>query len=129
MRVFKTRDFAKFARKAKVTDDALCEAIARAGRGLVDADLGGGLIKQRVARDGRGRSGGFRTIIAVRLQDRAVFVHGFAKSDKGNISADDLSELKREATVLLRLNRRALADAVDKKEFQEVFCDAQEISE
>lgn len=129
MRVFKTKDFARFARKAKITDDALCEAIARAGRGLVDADLGGGLIKQRVARDGRGRSGGFRTIIAVRLHDRAVFLYGFAKSDKDNISADDLSELKREATVLLGLSRRALADAVDNKEFQEVFCDAQEISE
>jgi hypothetical protein len=129
MRVFKTRDFAKFARKAKITDDALCEAIVRAGRGLINADLGGGLIKQRVARDGRGRSGGFRTIIALRLRDRAVFIHGFAKSDKGNISADDLSELKREATVLLGLSRRALADAVDKKEFQEVFCDAKEISE
>jgi len=90
VQVFKTKDFARFARKEKIDDDALCGGVRRAGRGLIDADLGGGLIKQRVARKGQGRSGGFRTIIAYRSTKRAVFLHGFAKSAKDNISDDEL---------------------------------------
>jgi hypothetical protein len=58
MQIFKTRWLARFARHERITDVSLREAIARAERGLIDADLGGGLIKQRVARQGQGRSGG-----------------------------------------------------------------------
>ena len=61
------------------------EAVGRAGRGLIDADLGGGLIKQRVARGGQGRSGGYRMVLGIRVKDRAVFVFGFAKNDMDNI--------------------------------------------
>jgi len=86
MRTFKTRWFARFARREGMSDEALREAIERAERGLIDADLGGGLIKQRIARPGGGRSGGYRTIIAYRIADRAVFLDGFAKSEQGNIS-------------------------------------------
>jgi hypothetical protein len=64
MRVFKTLWFRRFARKEKVADSALCDAVARAERGLIDADLGGGLIKQRVWRPGSGRSGGYRQLRA-----------------------------------------------------------------
>lgn len=129
MRVFKTEVFERFARKEKIEDDALCEAVSRAGRGLVDANLGGGLIKQRVARRGAGRSGGFRTIIAIRLRDRAIFVHGFAKSRQDNISNKDLEQLKDAAAVLLGLKDREVAEAIAGKEFREVFCDAQKIPE
>ena len=73
MQVFKTRWLARFARHERIPDRSLLEAIARAERGLVDADLGGGLIKQRVARKGQGRSGGYRMLIAYRTKDRAVF--------------------------------------------------------
>jgi hypothetical protein len=72
MRVFKTRDFARFARKEGIDDARLCEAIERAERGLIDDDLGGGVIMQRVARPGKGRSGGYRTLIAYRTEARAV---------------------------------------------------------
>src|SRR5437870_1028346 len=72
----------------------LCDAIARAEKGLVDANLGGRLIKQRVARRGQGRSGGFRTLIAIRSAERAVFLYGFAKSERGDIAPDKLAELK-----------------------------------
>ncbi len=64
MRVFKTRWFARFAKREDISNDCLADAIARAERGLIDADLGGGLIKQRVARPGKGKSGGYRTLIA-----------------------------------------------------------------
>ena len=84
MRVFVTKAFNRFARSERISVDRLQEAVGRAGRGLVDADLGGGLIKQRVARPRQGRSGGYRTVIAFRWLDRAVFLHGFAKSERDN---------------------------------------------
>lgn len=78
MRIFKTRWMARFARKAGIDDALLVEAIDRAERGLIDADLGGGVIKQRVGRSGQGRSGGYRTLIAFRFGDLAFFIYGFA---------------------------------------------------
>jgi hypothetical protein len=60
MRIFKTKEFTRFARRERIADEALCDAIERAESGLIDADLGGNLIKQRVARPGQGRSGGHR---------------------------------------------------------------------
>ena len=82
MRVFKTRWLARFARREQIRDTSLCEAIQRAGRGLIDADLGGGLIKQRVAREGQGRSGGYRMIVACQAEGRAVFLYAFAKNER-----------------------------------------------
>lgn len=94
MRIFKTKFFAKFALREDISDASLAEAVKRAGEGLVDANLGGGIIKQRVARKGQGRSGGFRTLIAYRLGDFAVFLFGYAKSERANISDDELSGLQ-----------------------------------
>lgn len=101
MRVFRNSWFRKFARKQRISDAALCEAIVRIEAGLVDADLGGGLLKQRVAREGHGRSGGFRTLIAFKTDTRAVFVFGFAKSEQANIDAEDERELKKLAALVL----------------------------
>ena len=129
MRVFKTKDFARFARKEKIDDDDLCESVTHAERGLIDADLGGGLIKQRVARKGQGRSGGFRTIIAYRSGRRAVFLHGFAKSAKDNVSDDELDALKKAAAVVLAMDAATVADALDKGKWIEVTCDAEDVQE
>ena len=90
MQIFKTKGFARFARRQRIDDEALREAVSRAEQGLSDADLGSGVIKQRVPRPGQGRSGGFRTIVLYRTESRAVFVDGFAKSDRNNIDDDDL---------------------------------------
>lgn len=79
MRIFKTKAFARFARKEGLDDARLRDAVARAERGLVDADLGGGVIKQRLARPGQGKSGGFRVMILYRRAARAIFVYGFAQ--------------------------------------------------
>ena len=97
MRVFKTKWFARFARNEGIADKSLREAIERAEQGLIDADLGGGLIKQRVARRGQGRSGGYRVIVAYRLKNRAVFLLGFAKNEKENISHNELEFLRELA--------------------------------
>ncbi len=101
MRVFKNKAFARFARKARITDAVLCAAIADASRGLIDADLGGGVLKQRIARQGGGKSGRFRTIILFRIRERALFVHGFAKNEQDNIRDDELAALKLLAAEIL----------------------------
>lgn len=92
--IFKTKWFQRFAHKEGIEDDALLEAAGRAEKGLIDANLGGGVIKQRIARRGQGRSGGYRTIIVFREGDRAVFMYGFAKSDQVDIRPDEEKEFK-----------------------------------
>jgi hypothetical protein len=74
VRIFKTRWFARFARQQEIDDRSLCDAVARAERGLIDADLGGGVIKQRLARPNEGKSGGFRSIVLFRSGENAFFV-------------------------------------------------------
>ena len=90
MHVYATRSFRRFQRKEKIADATLFDAVARADDGLIDADLGGGLIKQRVARKGQGKRCGYRTILAYRSGERAVFLYGFAKNQRDNIGADEL---------------------------------------
>jgi hypothetical protein len=101
VQVYKTKAFTRFARRQRIDDAALCEAVSRANRGLIDADLGGGVIKQRVPRPGQGRSGGFRTLVLYRTKLRAVFVDGFAKKDQGNIDDDDVERFRVLATEFL----------------------------
>ena len=85
MRVFKTKPFARFARREGIADEELCKVVRRVEAGLIDANLGGGVIKQRLARAGRGKSGGYRSILLFRQGMIAFFVYGFAKSDQDNI--------------------------------------------
>jgi hypothetical protein len=87
---------------------------------LVDADLGGNLVKQRIARRGQRRSGGFRAIIAYRKGRRSVFVHGFAKSDRDNITARELRDLQDAAKVLLGLDSAGIKKAVKERRLIEV---------
>ncbi len=122
-RVFKSKSFARFARKAKIDDASLCKAIANAEKGLIDADLGGGVIKQRVAREGGGKSPGFRTLVLFRLGDRAFFVHGFAKKDQANIAEGELIALRELASVLLSYDELTLSRAIENKTLIKVTCD------
>jgi hypothetical protein len=109
VRVFKTRSFTRFMRKEGLTDDALRDAVSRAERGLIDADLGSGVIKQRVARRGQGRSGGYRTLIAFKAAERSVFLFGFAKRDQDNIDAGELRILRRAAAEMLSWSEKQIA--------------------
>jgi hypothetical protein len=120
VRILKTKDFARFARKARIGDDDLREAVDRADQGLIDADLGGGLIKQRIARFGQGRSRGFRTIIAWRSKQRSIFVYGFAKNRRDNISDADLTAFRDLAALLLGYDGAELKRAVVAGELLEV---------
>lgn len=95
--LYLTKEFARLARRSGLADDGLIEAIDRAENGKVDADLGGGLIKQRVARLGKGRSGGFRTIVAYRRGRRAIFLHMFAKASQANLGQAELETLQKLA--------------------------------
>ena len=109
MQTFKTKAFARFADRMGLDDAALCDAVKRAERGLVAADLGGGVIKQRIGRKGAGRSGGFRTIILFRRGQLAFFVHGFAKSQRENLRQDELRAFRLLARQYLALGREGLA--------------------
>ncbi len=123
LRTFKTRAFARFADREGLEDAALCEAVRRAGEGLVDAELGGGVIRQRIARKGGGRSGGFRTIVMFRRGELAFFVHGFAKSARDNIRRKELSGLRLLAHEYLALDAAGLAVAQATGSTIEVECD------
>ncbi|MGZ8236264.1 MAG: type II toxin-antitoxin system RelE/ParE family toxin [Methylobacter sp.] len=127
MRIFKNKAFTRFARKAGIDDASLCKAVKDAEKGLLDADLGGGVIKQRVARSGGGKSGGFRTLILFRIGSLAFFVHGFAKNERANIDDDELVALRNLAEVMLHYDEAALSLALANKTLIEVICDEKTI--
>ncbi len=103
MRIFKNVWFQRFARREKISDETLRDTISRAEKGIVDANLGGNVIKQRIARAGQGKSGGYRTIIVFRKGDRAFFVYGYAKSGQANIDRTETEAFKQAARELLAL--------------------------
>ena len=123
MQVFKTRWFARFARSEGIADKSSREAIERADRGLIDADLGGGLIKQRVARPGQGRSGGYRVIVAYRAKVRGVFLFGFAKNERENISAEELSFLRELGKNWLAADTATIRREIEAGNLQEIEYD------
>lgn len=129
MRVFKNSRFHKFARKEKISDAMLCEAVERAERSQIDADLGAGLIKQRVARPGAGKSGGFRTLVFFRAETRAVFAFGFAKSDMANLDDAEEAYLKKAAKLVLGFADAQMDAEVAAGRMFEVNCDEQDLQE
>ena len=107
-----TKVFARFADREGKDDAALRDAVRRAGQGLIDADLGGGVIKQRIARKGQGRSGGFRSIVLFRRGELAFFVYGFAKSDRQNLRRDELEAFRLLADEMRKLDEAGLQAAL-----------------
>lgn len=120
MRIFKNKKFTHFAIENNITDIALCKTIANADKGLIEANLGGGVIKQRIAREGEGKSGGYRTIIYYRKDDKAFFVHGYAKNDKANITKFEESVFKSSAKITLNLSDTELKTQIKEKKLLEV---------
>ena len=120
MQCYAIKGFERFRRRHRISEAALVEAIDRAMRGLIDADLGGGLIKQRVARPGQGRRGGYRTIIAFRAGQRAVFLFGFAKNARDNIAPDDLAHWQLIGADLMKASEEAIAAAIAVGELTEM---------
>ena len=113
MSLYKTRPFSRLARKAGITDSALKDAVEEMRKGIIHADLGGSVYKQRVAFPGRGKRGGSRVIVAANLQDRWIFVHCYLKGDKADISPDEEYAFKKFARVYLELSGETIRTAVE----------------
>ena len=110
----------RFQRKERMTDTSLIEAIAQIENGLVEAHLGNGLFKKRIARVGEGKRSGYRTIIAIRQNDKAIFLFGFAKNDRSSLDTEELEELKNLAALYFALNEKQITKLVEIKELVEL---------
>ncbi len=121
MRIFKVRWFQRWAAKERLTDDALRYAVDEIERGLVDANLGGNVYKKRVGAAGRGKSSGWRTIVAIRNQERIFFMYGFAKSERSNIRDDELRLFKLLAMELVAHDDAMLLRLISDGELYEVI--------
>lgn len=127
--VFRTRSFSRWMRKIGLTDSVVCEAVLEMRHGLVDADLGGGVLKKRVPLPGRGKRGGGRTLVATRWAGRWVFLFGFGKNERDNIALDELVPLQLLAVKLLTYDDNEIARALACGELTEVHCGHAEIQE
>lgn len=124
-RVFATKSFARWARKAGLRQAALCGAVQETADGSIDADLGGGVLKKRIALPGMGKSGGTRTLVATNKGSRWYFVFGFEKNERDNIESAELAALKRLAADLLKLADNQLDTAIRAGALTEICHDHQ----
>lgn len=120
MEIFRSKWFAKFARKEEISDEKLIRAVKDADAGNIDADYGGGVIKQRIARPKEGKSGGYRSIILYRRGEKAFFVYGFAKNVIENIDKVDVQGFKKLAKVMLSASERQVEIMLETGEIEEV---------
>lgn len=119
-RLLKDIEFDRWARKEGVTDQMLCAAADEIERGLVDARLGGFLLKKRVAQPGRGKRGSYRTILAYRQGSRLIFLHGFAKNETDNITKKERLALLALGDEYMGYAERTITEMVAKKLLVEV---------
>ena len=119
-RIFKTRYFSNWLEKTELTDALLLNAVEEMERGLIDADLGGGVFKKRVALPNRGKSGSIRTLIATNKNDRWFFMLGFEKNQRDNIDSQQLKELKKAAKIILSATDIQITLAVKTNEITEI---------
>ncbi|AGF74126.1 toxin-antitoxin system, toxin component, RelE family [Bartonella australis AUST/NH1] len=120
MRIFKLKSFAKFADKERLCDDKLRAVVEEVEAGIIHADLGGNVIKQRIARDGQGKRGSYRVVLLYKVGKLAFFVHGFAKSKEDNISKAQEDKFKELAKIFLDLTKTELDKLLVTKKFTEI---------
>jgi hypothetical protein len=120
-RLFKTRTFARWSRKAQVSDKALLKAITEMAAGLIDADLGGSVYKKRVPLPGRGKRGSARILVATKHADRWFLLYGFGKNERANIDDRELAALQKLADTLLSMTSEQLEHAVVERELVEMI--------
>jgi hypothetical protein len=120
LRIFKTKWFARFARREGIVDSKLLAMVREIEKGLINADYGGGLIKKRVARDGGGKSGGYRSIIAYRSEEKCIFMFCFTKSDNGNLNINEVAQYKNTTGIYSGFSETEIAVALKKRELVEV---------
>jgi len=122
-RVLKRRGFARWQANENLPDAVLCKAVKEMQRGLIDADLGGFLYKKRISRQGGGKRGGYRTLLSARISSRYVFLHGFPKSHKANITQNEKKALQFAGKVFLELSTEDLSKALRSGALLEVYCE------
>ena len=120
MRIFKNTQFSRFAEKEDISNEELKAVVAQLESGQIDADLGGGVYKQRIARQGEGKAGGYRVIVFFKNGDRSFFVFGFAKADMDNITQKQLKKMKETAKDLFLLTLNQLDELVNNGSFKEL---------
>jgi len=120
IRIFKNAWFSRFAKRENISDAVLRDAITKIEKGTVDADLGGHVLKQRIARPQQGKSGGYRTIILFQQGEKAFFVYGFAKQERGNIRKDELATFKQAAKHVLALSDKHINTLLEKEGLTEI---------
>jgi hypothetical protein len=120
VRIFKNTWFIRFARKEDIDDNELREVVNQLEAGQADADLDGGVYKQRIARHGAGKSGSYRVILFFRSGERSFFTGGFAKSNMANISQKDLVEAKKQAKTLFSMTENQIKAALEAGVFEEI---------
>ncbi|MDR3555189.1 MAG: type II toxin-antitoxin system RelE/ParE family toxin [Syntrophobacteraceae bacterium] len=123
MQIFMNKWFAKFAKAESISNARLCKAVKDAEGGLIDADYGGGVIKQRIARPHEGKSGGYRTIILYCQGDKAFFVYGFSKNERDNINKFEEREFKELAKITFALTEDEFGKLIKTGVYKEIRCD------
>jgi hypothetical protein len=121
VRIFKDAWFARFAKREGIGDDELKAIVDDMGKGLCGRDLGGGVYKQRLARAGAGKSGGYRVILFFKRGGHTFFVYGFAKSDMENIRRSDLKELKIYAKEIFGLQAEQIEERLNRGSLKEIL--------
>ncbi|SHH37568.1 type II toxin-antitoxin system RelE/ParE family toxin [Desulfofustis glycolicus] len=120
MKKLMTKRFAKWSAKQKIHSRALEEALSEVISGNYGVNLGGNVYKKRIRFEGQGKSGSGRTIICYKTDDRAIFVHGFTKKEKSNLSDKELVAFKELAKILLNLSSEDLDMAISSGALREV---------
>src|SRR5690242_9830341 len=121
MHIFKYKPFSRWAKDLKLNDEVLLKVVDELEKGLYDASLGGGVYKKRVAIAKRGKRDGARTIVAFKAADRAIFMYGYTKNEKVNITASEQEALKKLARVYFNYSEHQLHEAVEKNELVEII--------
>ena len=116
----KTKQFSKWASKQKIPKNELTTALAEIQAGNFETNLGGHIYKKRIQFEGKGKSGSGRTIVCFKKDDRAIFIHGFAKNEKSNLSKKELFALKEFSKILLGLSVEEINTAIENGDFIEV---------
>lgn len=120
MRIYKTRPFNRFCLRSDIEDAILIAAVKRAEIGLIDADLGGGVIKQRLARKGQGKSGGYRIILLLKVSEMCFIVHGYPKKEKDNLTTKEEKAFKEMAKHMLNMSTPHLLKLIQNRDIIEV---------
>ena len=107
-------------RNNSIEDKVLAETVKRLEADQADANLGGGVYKVRVARPGEGKSGGYRVLVVFKSELMAVYIYGFAKSDRDDINPKELKNLKRAAKIYFSMTPIQLAERIGRGQLVEI---------